>query len=86
MTDLTNTEIIVAERDMLFAMLCRLAKNMHLLEAPRTGSFSGDYTLWAQIEPRNFYKLQDLQYRQGLEQAGIKALPFGTPVLEGAAP
>jgi hypothetical protein len=65
---------------MLFAMLCRLAKKMHLLEVPNTGSFSGDYTLWAQVEPKDFHKLQDLQYRQGLEEAGIKALPFGTPV------
>lgn len=66
MTNLSNTQLIIAERDMLFAMLCRLAKKMHLLEVPSTGSFSGDYVLWAQVEPKDYHKLQDLQYRQGL--------------------
>lgn len=79
---MTNAEVVAAERDMLFALLCRLSKNMHVQVEPAqtTGASTQEAIVTIQLNSRDYLTLKDLRYRQELTEAGLNAMPWVTPL------
>ena len=70
--------IVGAERDLLWAMLQRLARRMYLMEQPQTGGGASSYTAMVQLEARDYNKLRELQEMQAFTDAGLNAMPRPT--------
>jgi hypothetical protein len=77
---MTNTEMIIAERDMLFSLLCRIARGAYMMKPGSTSpNTAGDALIYLQLSHADYDRIRDLQYRQALTDAGLNAIPTGTP-------
>ena len=75
---MTNSEIVAAERDLLWSLLQRIAKTMHLIDRPSAGALASGYVAMLSLDPADYRKLKELQDMMALTEAGLRAMPTPT--------